>query len=289
MRTAAVVRRGAELVILHSKSVEIPSGMLCEAYASPNVEDDACLSAALKECLSGAPQGLRRTALSLPDGVFRVQSLEFDDFPQKTVDQERLIRWRLEKGVAFDTSDTLLRYQVLGQQGTGFTVLACVAKRAVIAQYESLLIHAGLDPWSVGLSSFHTLNFYFSLMNATSDVSALVHITEGSFATVITEAGGARFYRYKEIKRTGAGEIRSRFMREIDDSLHFYTHRDRTQQSEVKNLYLTGEAGLPAELAEGLRSATSLEVSVLSPSAVIPSANGAGPEMAAALGAGSML
>jgi Tfp pilus assembly PilM family ATPase len=289
VRLASVSRTGAGTVVLYTKSVELPVGMVTETYSSPNISDQERFNGVLRECLAGAPHGVRRAALSLPDGVFRVQTLEFDELPPKTVDRERLIRWRLEKCIAFDIADTLLRYQVLRQQDKGFAVLACVAKRAVVAQYEALLAAAGLEPWSVGLSSFCTLNFYSSLITAKSAVSALAHITEDSFATIIVEADGARFYRYKEIKRTGPGEIKARFMREIEDSLHFYTHRDRAQHSEVKSLYLTGESSLPADLAEGLRSVTSLEVQVLSPAAAIPSAIGLGLEMAAALGAGSAL
>jgi Tfp pilus assembly PilM family ATPase len=226
--------------------------------------------------------------LSLPDGVFRVLTLEFDELPGKEADRERLIRWRLEKGAAFDITDTVLRYQVLRRQGKGMTVLASVAKQAVIGQYESLLGELGLEPWSIGLSSLHTLNFYSPLITRTSAVSALAHITEDSFTTIISEAGGARFYRYKEVKR-GTGDIKARFMREIEDSLHFYAHMDRAQQSEVTALYLTGESAMPVDLAEGLKAETSLNVEVLSPAVVMPSASRAGSEMAAALGAGSSL
>lgn len=282
-------RKGADTAVLYTKSVPLPVGVVTEAYSSPNISDRERFNAVLRECLAGVPGGVRRAALSLPDGVFRVQTLEFDELPPKTADRERLIRWRLEKGIAFDIADTLLRYQVLRQQDKGFTVLACVAKQSVVSQYEAVLADAGLEPWSVGLSSFYTLNFYSSLITNKSAVSALAHITEDSFATIIMEADGARFYRYKEIKRTGPDEIKARFMREIDDSLHFYMHRDRAQQSEVKHLYLSGESSLPADLAEGLRSVTSLEVEVLSPAAVIPSAKGIGIEMAAALGAGRAL
>lgn len=289
VRLASLARKGADTAVLYTKSVDLPVGVVTESYSSPNISDQERFNAVLKECLSGATGGVRRAALSLPDGVFRVQSLEFDELPSKTADRERLIRWRLEKCIAFDIADTLLRYQVLRQQGKGFTVLACVAKQAVVSQYEALLAVAGLEPWSVGLSSFSTLNFYSSLITGKSAVTALAHITEDSFATIIVEAGGARFYRYKELKRMGPDESRSWFIREIDNSLHFYSHRDRTQQSEVKYLYLSGESSLRADLAEGLRSVTSLDVEILSPAAVIPSANGIGIEMAAALGAGSAL
>jgi Tfp pilus assembly PilM family ATPase len=289
IRLVAVSRRGANVDLLFSKKAELPPEIVNETYASPNILDVDRFGAILKECLSEVPDGIKRTALSLPDGVFRVQIFEFDELPGKESDRERLIRWRLEKMAAFDSAETVLRYQVLGHQDKGFLVMACVVKQAVIAQYESVLVGQGLEPWSVGLSSFHILNLLSPRITRSSDVSALAHITGDSFATIVVEGGGARFYRYKEIKRTGADEIKMRFMREIEDSLHFYTHMDRTQQSEVKNLFLAGEERLSTDLAEGFKSATSREVEVLSPAVVVSSANGVGVEMTAALGAGSSL
>jgi Tfp pilus assembly PilM family ATPase len=288
IRLVAVSRRGANVALLFSKKAEIPSEIVNETYASPNILNVERFGTVLKECLAEIPQGIRRAALSLPDGVFRVQTLEFDELPGKAADRERLIRWRLEKTAAFDSTETVLRYQVLDHQ-EGFLVMACVAKRAVIEQYEAALAGQGLEPWSVGLSSFHILNFFSPRITRSSDVSALAHVTGDSFATIVIEQGGARFYRYKEIKRTGTDEIKMKFMREIEDSLHFYTHMDRTQQSEVKSLFLAGEEQLSTDLAQGFKSVTSREVEVLSPAAVISSANDVGVEMAAALGAGSSL
>jgi Tfp pilus assembly PilM family ATPase len=289
VRVAVVSGRGDNFSALFATDADLPAGIVSESYALPNIEDVNHLNAVLRECLANAPSGIRRAALSLPDGVFRVQMLEFDELPGKAEDRERLIRWRLEKGAAFDIAETVLRYQVLGRQDKGFTVLSCVAKRAVIAQYESLLIGLGLDPWAVGPSSFHALNFYFSYLTKKSAVSALAHLYEHSFATIIVETSGAKFYRYKDVKRGNAEDIRSRFMREIDDSLHFYAHMDRVQQSEVQDLYLTGESHLSAELAEGLRTMTSLNVDVLLPAVSAQSARSIGSEMAAALGAGRSL
>lgn len=289
VRAAALSGHGANLSALFTKTVDLPAGMVSGAYASLNISDSAPLSAVLRECLTGAPSGLRRAALSLPDSVFRVQTLEFDELPDKAADRERLIRWRLEKGAAFDIADTVLRYQVLGQQDKGFTVLSCVAKQSVLAHYESLLVGLGLEPWAVGLSSFHTLNFYSSYLTNKSPVAALAHLSGDSFATIILETSGVRFYRYKDVKRGSADDIRGRLIREIDDSLHFYTHMDRVQRSEVRGLYLTGESVVSAELTEGLKAVTSLTVEALLPAVAAPSAGGLGPEMAAALGAGSCL
>jgi Tfp pilus assembly PilM family ATPase len=289
IRLVALSRRGADVDLLFSKKAELSPEIVNETFASPNILDFDRFGTVFSACLAEIPRGIKRAALSLPDGVFRVQTLEFDELPGKAADRERLIRWRLEKTAAFDCTETVLRYQVLGHQDKGFLVIACVVKQAVIAQYEAVLAGQGLETWSVGLSSFHTLNFFSPRIARPSDISALAHVTGDSFATIVVEGGGVRFYRYKEIKRTGMDEIKMRFMREIEDSLHFYTHMGRAQQSEVKSLFLSGEEQLARDLAQGFKSVTSLEVEVLSPAVVVSSANGVGVEMAAALGAGSSL
>lgn len=290
VRLAAVSGRGANTAVLSVAGAELPSGVVTGGYASPNIQDPEQLDRVLRGCLgSGAFGRARRAALSLPDGVFRVQTIEFDELPAKVADRERLIRWRLEKAAAFDVADTQLRYQVLRRRDTGYTVLACVAKQAVLAQYEAVLTGLGLEPWSVGLSSFHTLNFYSSYLVKKSTASVLTHVTEDTFTTIVTESGGVRFYRFKEMKRAAAGELRSRLVREIEDSLHFYTHMDRSQQAEVGHLYLTGQPSVRDSLADELKTAMSLDVEALHPSSVMSSVGEAGADMAAALGAGSSL
>jgi Tfp pilus assembly PilM family ATPase len=294
VRLALMAGRGADISVLHTGEVDLPTGLVAESYSSPNIRDLDALAATLRACLSLSPVQTYRAALSLPDGVFRVQTLEFDQLPAKTKDRERLIRWRLEKTAAFDISETVLRYQVLRQREHGFTVLACLIKQAVLEQYESVLTALGLEPWIVGLSSFHVLNFFSPLMVKKS-VSALACLTDESFTTIVTEAGGARFYRYKEVKRSGADEIKARLVREIEDSLHFYSHMDRAQTSAVDHLYLAGAPAVTDELAGELRTSASLNVEILSPAGVVPRSGGPSPasalpvSMAAAMGAGSAL
>lgn len=294
--TSASVRMAASLgsdmntKVLSVAKADLQPGMISETYSSMNIHDRDGLAHVLKTCLDHMPAAeRRRAALCLPDGMFRVQTLEFDELPAKPVDRERLIRWRLEKTAAFDLSDTLLRYQVLRRRDAGFTVLACIAKKALITQYEDVLIGLDIEPWSVGLSSFSALNLYAPYVTKKNAAHVLTHVTEDSFATIMSENGGARFYRFKDFKRGSAGEIHSRLVREIEDSLHFYTHRDPSQQTEVGHLYLSGEPGLLDVLARELTTGTSLDVEVLSPAVVLPSAAGAGAEMAAALGAGKTL
>ena len=268
---------------------DVPPGMVNESYGLSNLEGPDDLARLLKDCLDGLERpDIRRVALCLPDSVFRVQTLDFDTLPGKTADRERLIRWRLEKTAAFDVSDTSLRYEVLRGQDRRLTVLACVAKQSMLSQYEAVLTRLGLEPWSIGLSSLSTLNFYADYLTKRSPVAVLAHITDDAFATVIIEKGGVRFYRYKEVKRGGGDEIRARIIREIEDSIHFYSHMDRTQAAEIGHLFLTGDAAASDGLAEGLHARMAVTVELLSP-AVVMSRGQADRDLAAALGAGGSL
>lgn len=295
VRLAALTGRGSGISVEYTNIVDLPAGTVCGSYALPNIQDPSGVAAALREGLSGASRPYRRAALALPDGVFRVQTLDFDELPPKPADRERLIRWRLDKAAAFDLAGTVLRYQVMKRPGNGYTTLACVAKQSVIAQYETLLTEQGLEPWNVGVSSFHVLNLYSPFLRKKSPVFAIAHLMEDSFTTIVEDGGGTRFYRYKDVKRAGAVELKARFMREIEDSLHFYTHMDRTQTSEVQHLYLSGESALLEDLRDGLSTSTPLTIEVLSPADVITQTGRARTAsawlvvMAAALGAGSAL
>ncbi|MEK6744555.1 MAG: hypothetical protein AABZ15_13155 [Nitrospirota bacterium] len=291
LRLGLLARKGGAVSLSSSKTLPLPAGMVNETFASPNIKDFEGLAAILRSSIQDTTTlPIRRAGLSLPDGIFRVQAIEFDELPANTRDRDRLVRWRLEKGAAFDTANTLLRYQVLPRQDRGCSVLACVAKQEVIAQYEDLLAGLGLEPWAVVPSSFNTMNFYAPYLAAKNIPGyALAWIAEGSYTTIISERGGARFYRYKEIKAGALEDITGRLIRELDDTIHFYLHLDRQQQSEVGHLYLSGEPALIAPLSESLKSATTLKIETLVPSFVLAAGAVADPALAAAFGAGGAL
>ena len=288
VRVGTVRRSGGTLIPVATRSLPLEAGVIDENYAAPGVKDRDGLAAVLRRALQeDAVFPGRRIALSLPDGLFRVQLFDFDDLPPRNRDRERLIRWRFEKSAAFDTADTVLRYQVLPRAGRGLSVLAGIAKQAVIASYEDLLAGLGYDVWLVGLSSFHALNFYDAVLAAPSaGHTALVWITEGSYTTIITDRGVPRFYRYREIKTNAAGEAAVRITREIEDALHFYTHRDPQQALEIPRLCCAGDSPLLAPLTEGLRNSTSLAVELLTPASVTGPGGEGTDAFAAAFGAG---
>lgn len=292
VRLAAVSGKRPNITLDAVRTAALPAGTVCDAFSSPNPGELNGIVAGLRACLPPDARRYRRAALSLPDALFRVQFLEFDELPPSPADQERLIRWRLEKTAAFDLAGTVIRFTVQRKEPKGLTALACVAKQAVVELYERAFPEAGLEPWSVGISSFHSMNFYAPVMERQSPVHAFAHIMDDSFAVMVVERGRMKFYRWKEVKRGAAAELKARFIRELVDSMHFYTHLDREQTAEIGRFYIAGDAAVSGELAGELSDALSVHVAPLAPGDVLPVKNGDGEALAplsAALGAGCSL
>jgi len=295
MRLAVLVGKGNDTALVSQATASLPSGILTESYGTLNIADPDGFKGVLKDLIQRtAPRKAVRTAVSLPDSLFRLQTFEFDDLPAGASDRERLIRWRFEKLAAFDTSDTLLRYQVLPREGKSVLLLSCFAKRDVVRQYEDMLADLGLEPWHIGPSSLSLLNFYFPAMSRQSSSYAMAAVSRAAFASLVVEQGGVRFYRYKEVRAGRPEDVRDRLVRELDDSLHFYLHAG-SQDSAIDRLYLSGDRDAVEMIVPPLTNSLSLPVEVLMPSAVLPSLGNSGrngdrsSNMAAALGAGGMV
>lgn len=286
-----VARRNDAWSLLASRSVELSPGLVSDGFAPPVFGDRAGLLSILRSALQDVvSRKVRRTALSLPDNLFRFQMLEFDEFPASDGDRDRLVRWRLEKTAAFDISGTVVRYQVIPRAEQRQAVLASVIKSEVLSQYEDLLTDLSLEPWCVGPSSFHALNLYAPVI-AARDVKAygLVWIAESSYSTLVIEGGNLRFYRFREIKPGAPGEVAVRIARELDDFIHFYTHRDRDQRPGLVHLYCAGDPAVAGDLAGNVRTATGLKTAVLTPAEVIPASGPGLDSLAAVIGAGGAI
>ena len=293
VRAAVLSRSGTQSSVLAVETVDLPEGVVEEEYAVPNILDFKVLADRLGDCLGRLSRfNARRAALSLPDGVFRIHILEFDELPPRAADRERLLRWRLEKAAAFDMAGTVLRYRVFRREGGPHTLLACAAKAAVVSQYESLLTDLGVQPWSIGPSSFHAMDHYATLLHEHPQSFAFAYIADDAISAMVADRENIFFYRWKEVRRTAADDSRLRVIREISDSIHFYTHRDRAQQSGADRLFLAGTAAGLDAVAEGVRSSLSIDVSVLPPMIGVAAAGDAAGDAAmpvvsaALLGAG---
>lgn len=288
---AAMTRKKESLSLIDSGIRPLAPGVVVDGYGVPNVVDRESLSSVVHAVLrDSACRNARRAAVSLPDSLFRVQMVELDELPEGRRDRERLIRWRLEKAAVFNVAGTVLRYQIAPREERGYSVLACVVKHDVVAQIEDILEEQGLETWIAAPASFHVMNLYApTIADRGIDAYALVWMLESAYAALIVERGGVRFYRYRDIKAAAEGDAARRLVRELDDTLHFYAHMDRGQRSEIGRVFLAGVHPDVGRIAEGLRSATSFDVDVLTLSDELSGLEGVADALTPVIGAGGAL
>jgi type IV pilus assembly protein PilM len=109
-----------------------------------NVLQGEAVGAALDRVFARVNGHGAEVALIIPDQVVRVFLLQFDAFPKRAAEAEPLLRFRLRKSVPFDSEDSAVSYAIQpagppGAPAGAVHVLAAIAQRKIIRQYEELL------------------------------------------------------------------------------------------------------------------------------------------------------
>ena len=199
LRLATVSVGSAGTTVIAVNTVDLPAGMVGENYSSPNISDHQGFSALLRESLdTTVPGKIRRTAVSLPDGIFRVRALDFDELPSRAADRERLIRWRLEKAATFDLAGAVLQYQI-GRRQTGAS--RCLPAQRSGTSLRNTRPFSPIWDWSPGLWAFpRFIRSIFTTRRFLRCGDGCRGRARDSFTVVVMEQGQPRFHRFKELK-----------------------------------------------------------------------------------------
>jgi len=113
-----------------------------------NIQDRVALINAVREALASVGPKGKDVAVVLPDASSRLSMLDFDVLPEKREDAEGVIRFRLKKSLPFDVDKAALSYETVPTDG-GVKVIAAVALRSVVDEYERVIREAGYTPGMV--------------------------------------------------------------------------------------------------------------------------------------------
>ncbi len=183
--------------------VDLASGALAPGLKPGNVVDKTCVSLAVRKALDAvsgrglsdrADRGagrLRDVTLVVPDSAVRVLFLDFDQLPTKAVEALPLVRFRLKKLLPFDADDAKVSYQVMSNEKGTIKLLAVAIPKAVLEEYEAMVLAAGYQPGAVLPS---TLAALAGLDETTSPV-LVVNAGLGSVTTAIVQAGVLLLHR----------------------------------------------------------------------------------------------
>jgi type IV pilus assembly protein PilM len=190
--------------------VDLAVGALAPGLKPGNVVDKTCVSLAVRKALdtvSGrgssdrAERGagrLRDVTLVVPDSAVRVLFLDFDQLPTKTVEALPLVRFRLKKLLPFDADDAMVSYQVMSNEKGTIKLLAVAIPKAVLEEYEAMVLAAGYQPGAVLPSTLAAL----AGLDETSSPVLVVNAGLGSVTTAIVRAGVLLLHRSVDM---GAG------------------------------------------------------------------------------------
>lgn len=143
---ARASQTGAAVETIVSRT--LPSGSVAPSLTTTNVHDRGALVTAVREALGSAGVKGRDIAVVLPDAATRISLLDFDVLPESRADAEGVVRFRLKKSLPFDVEQASVSYEAL-RSDTGVKVVAAVALRSVIDEYESVVREAGFVPGAV--------------------------------------------------------------------------------------------------------------------------------------------
>lgn len=256
--------RGGRRTVLEARTEPLPSGVLAVSPIEPNVIAPEEFHRALRAVMGQGTHG--PVAVSLPDPVARVSLFDVARLPAQARDVQRLVRWHLEKTFSVELSSARLIHQRYHRSDgePGHRMLASAIALPVLAQYERLLVDAGLEPRVMDLSSFHRFNLYRSRMTrlARPDQHFIVLSSSAAALTFLLFEGGTPAYlRIKGTRKPLIGpDAVDRILDEVEISLNAYGKEK--DLSRVTHLFV---AALDAadELAARLQARFHLTVHVL--------------------------
>ncbi|HXT71794.1 MAG TPA: pilus assembly protein PilM [Vicinamibacterales bacterium] len=231
--TVVELGRGASSPLVGYASEPLPPGALSPAPSGPNIQNPSAVLEALKRGLDRA--GVRksaRVALVIPDNAARVSLLPFEQLPSKSADVDQLIRWKLKKSTPFPIEDAQIAWFVAHKSETGPMVAATVARRDVVAQYESVATAAGLHAGIVDVASFNVMNAVIGAGGAPASDWLLVTLAPEATTLTIGRGSDLMFYRHRAaVEEEGLSAL-------VHQTAMF--HEDRLGGTKFSRVWLCG-------------------------------------------------
>jgi type IV pilus assembly protein PilM len=113
--------------------------------AENNLRERNSVVSALRGALENLGGRSRDIVAIVPDAAVRVVLLDFETLPSGKGEAEGVVRFRLRKSLPFDVDKAKVSYQA-ETAGAGVRVVAAVALRNVVEDYEAAFREAGFSP-----------------------------------------------------------------------------------------------------------------------------------------------
>ena len=130
----------------------------------------------------------------------RVLFVDFDQLPSKAVEALPVVRFRLKKLLPFDADEAMVSYQVMSSEKNSVKLLAVAMPKAVLEEYESVVLAAGYLPGAVLPSTLAAL----AGLEETAGPVLVVNAGLGIVTTAIVQAGILLLHRSVDMSAGGS-------------------------------------------------------------------------------------
>jgi type IV pilus assembly protein PilM len=176
----------------------LPAGVLHPGMGGANVTNAAALRNTVADALSAVGTRSRDIILVVPDAAIRVALLDFEELPEKRLEADSVVRFRLKKSLPFDVEQAALSYDVRRANGGSIKAVAAVAPLAVLSEYEAPFREAGYTPGVVLPSMLAALGPVTA-----SSPTLVIKVDSSSTSVAIVQDEQLLLYRTLENPRGG--------------------------------------------------------------------------------------
>ena len=196
-----VVARGetAAGTLIAVARAELRPGVVAPGLKAGNLLDRPAVAAALRRAFDAiAARGADRSryvTVIVPDAAVRVLLLDFDALPSKPAEALQVVRFRLKKLLPFDVDHALVSFQIMSTERSLLRVLAVAIPQEVLAEYETAVTEAGMQPGVVLPSTLAAL----AGLDATHPNALVLNASSAAMTTAIVRSGILLLHRTIEV------------------------------------------------------------------------------------------
>ena len=210
VRAEAVVAARAEdaaALLTAVARADLAEGAVTPGLKAGNIADKTAVTAAVRKVLDGIAgsgrERLRDVTVVVPDSAARVLFVDFDQLPAKAAEALPVVRFRLKKLLPFDADEAMVSYQVMSSEKNSIRLLAVAMPKAVLEEYESVVLAAGYLPGAVLPSTLAAL----AGLEETDAAALVVNAGQGTLTTAIVQAGMLLLHRSVDMSASAPAEI----------------------------------------------------------------------------------
>ncbi|HPW17922.1 MAG TPA: hypothetical protein PLP83_06030 [Candidatus Aminicenantes bacterium] len=221
------------------------------SFDRPNIADPAALEEAIAQGMRNLRLASGTAGLLIPEPSVRVFVFNVDGFPRTGREREAFLRWRIAKQMPLIPEDARIDFAATPGRGPR-RIIAAMARRVVVWEYEALFEKAGLRPVLVGVPSLALANLVRRDGRA---ADLLLNLEDETLTLLALSEAGWTLYRQKDVgpaAGTGAEERAENIVREAETTIRFLEDKERvrTERLWLRSAAEAETAGIASRLGE---------------------------------------